>query len=353
MYGVPFDPKRREIIGSPVPLLDGVRAGLGNGSRLSVSVSGAMIYLPGRVGTGVRVVEVDRSGRETVVISREGVYEHPRWSPDGDRIAMTVSGESGSQIWIYDIASQTLSQLTFEGSNIRPTWSPDGSTVAFFSTRGVSDLYWIPADGSGTAERVAEGEDTQNAGTTFWTRDGSWIVFDGRGEEDDQTENIYAVGTGTDRTRQPVVGTAADEETGAVSPNGEWIAYGSDESGTWQVYVRPFMAPGGRWLVSTGGAGTPLWASDTEVVYRNYTNGSLVAARLEFGSSVRVVERTVLFDFRSFLFSQSAPQYDVSRDGQSFLVLRGDQDLTIGDQPIVVLNWFEEIKRRMAEQGGS
>jgi len=246
VYGVPFDPKRREITGSPVPLLDGVRAGVFNGSRLSVSVSGAMIYLPGTTGTGVQVVEVDRSGRETVVISRQGQYEHPRWSPDGDRIAMTVSGESGPQIWIYDIASETLSQLTFEGGNVRPTWSPDGSTVAFSSARdGAADLYWKPADGSGPAERVAEGEDTQNQGTTFWTWDGSWIVFDGLGDAGDSEENIYAVGTGTDRTRQTVVATGAGEETGAVSPNGEWIAYGSDESGPWQVYVRPFMAPGG------------------------------------------------------------------------------------------------------------
>jgi serine/threonine-protein kinase len=353
VYGVPFDPRRREVTGSPVPLLDGVRGGLVNGSRLSVSASGAMIYLPGSAGTGVQVVEVDRSGGETVVISRVGQYEHPRWSPDGERIAMTVSGESGAQIWIYDIASETLSQLTFEGRNVRPTWSPDGSTVAFYSQRdGSSDLYWKPADGSGPAERVAEGEDTRNQGTTFWTRDGSWIVFDGLGEENAPDENIYAVGTGTDRTRQPAVATGADEQTGAVSPNGEWLAYGSDESGPWQIYVRRFLEPGGRWLVSTGGAGTPLWASDTEVVYRDYTDGSLTAARLEFGSAVRVVERTRLFDFRPFIYSQLAPMYDVSRDGQSFLVLRGDQDVGTDLQPIVVLNWFEEIKRRMAEQGG-
>ena len=353
VYGVSFDPKRREVTGAPVPLLDGVRVGLAGGSRLSISASGAMMYLAGSAVSGVQVVQVDRSGRETVVISQTGQYEHPRWSPDGERIAMTIfGGSSGAQIWIYDIASETLSQLTFEGGNVRPTWSPDGSRVAFFSTRSdTSDLYWKPADRSGPAERVAEGEDILNAGTTFWTRDGSWIVFDGLGEEGAADENIYAVGTGEDRSRQAAVATGAEEETGAVSPNGKWIAYGSDESGPWQVYVRPFLEPGGRWLVSTAGGGTPLWASDSELIYMDFATRSMVSARLDFGSSVRV-ERTSLFPFGAYAYSQRSPMYDVSRDGQSFLLLRGEQGPALDTRPIVVLNWFEEIKRRMAEQGG-
>lgn len=343
IYGVPFNPKRREITGSPVPLLDGV-----DDEMLAISASGMMVYLPRAAESGVQVVEVDRSGRETVVIPEEGQYEHPRWSRDGNRIAMTVTGEDGgAQIWTYDIASDTRSQLTFEGTNVRPTWSPDGSRVAFYSTRsGIADLYWTLADGSEPAERVVEGEDTRNAGATFWTSDGAWIVFDG-GQVERAGEDIYAVGTGADRTRKPAVASDAEEESGAVSPNGEWIAYGSDESGRWQVYVRPFLAPGGRWLVSTGAAGAPLWASDQEVVYVDTETQGLVAATLEFGATVRVVERTRLFDFASYSHSQSTPQYDVSRDGQSFLVLRGPSA-----QPIVVLNWFEEIERRMAEQGG-
>jgi len=354
VYGVPFDPKRREVTGSPVPLLDGVRAGAANGSRLRLSnPSGAMMYLPGTAGGGVRVMEVDRSGRETEVIARAGQYEHPRWSADGQRIAMTVTAEGGGgqQIWIYDIGSETFSQLTFEGTSIRPSWSPDGSRVAFFSRRGgASDLYWKPADGSGPAERVAEGEDVINSGATFWTRDGSWIVFDGLGEEGDEDEDIFAVGTGDDRTRQEAVATSANEETGAVSPNGQWLAYGSDESGQWQVYVRPFLTPGGRWVVSTAGGGTPLWVSDTELIYVDFATRSLMAARLEFGSTVGV-ERTSLFSFGPYQYSRNAPEYDVSRDGLSFLVLRGEQG-PANAQPIVVLNWFTEIERRMAEQGG-
>jgi len=355
LYAVPFDLDSQSIEGAPVPVLDQVAQGLFRSSRLAISPSGAMIYLTGLTQGGLQVVEVDRSGRETVVLSRLGQYQHPRWSPTGDRIAVTIAGEGGNQIWIYDVGSQTLAQLTFDGVNYRPSWSPDGRMIAFFSERADSaDLYWKPADGSGPAERVAEGEDISNGGTTFWTRDGSWILFDGLGEATKTDEDVFAVGTGADRTRQPVVATDAQEEAGAVSPDGKWVAYGSDEGGQWQVYVRPFMTPGGRWLVSTGTAAVPLWASNSELVYLDQGSMNLVAARLAFEPGVRVVERTTLFNWNSYLYAgQSSPQYDVSRDGQRFLVLRNPDAGQRTPSPIVVLNWFEDIRRRIAAQGGA
>lgn len=355
VYAVPFDPDRREVTGSPVPVLDQVRSGLANGARLAISPSGAIIYLTGATVQGVQVVEVDRSGRETPVLSELGLYEHPRWSPNRDRIALTVGEPTGGslQIWIYDVASKTLTQLTREGSNYRPSWSPDGARVAYFSVGDSAVLYWMAADGSGPPERVADGEDILNGGTTFWTRDGNWLLFDGLGEAGKNDEDIFAVGTGTDRTRKPVVATAAQEETGAVSPDGRWVAHGSNEGGRWQVYVRPFMREGGRWLVSPGEGATPLWTSNNELVYLDFASASLVAARLEFTPSVRVIERIPLFRWNAYAYaSQSSPAYDVSRDGQRFLVLKQPGGAVANIPPTVVLNWFEEVKARMAAQGG-
>ena len=353
VYAVPFDLKSRKVRGSPVPVLDQVRAGDANGSRLAISAAGSMIYLPGASESGAQLVELDRSGRDKVVLSEFGRYEHPRWSPTGDRIALTIEAGTGNQIWIYDVASETLTQLTSEGTSDRPTWSPDGSRVAYRRfDAGRTALAWSPADGSGPSEPVAKGEFT-GAGTTFWTRDGAWIVTDGVADSSRSDEDIFAVGTGAERTRQSVVATPAQEETGAVSPDGKWMAYGSDEGGQWQVYVRPFLAPGGRWLVSTGGAGNPLWTSNSEVVYHDFATRSLVAAKLTFGTTVRVSERVRLFGWEPYYYgSSSAPQYDVSRDGLRFLALREHQSSQRDIEPIVVLNWFEEVKRRMAEQGG-
>jgi len=357
LYAATFDVQKRRIVGAAVPLLDNLRAGPGYGSYFAISPAGMMAYLPGASGARDRVVAtVDRTGREAVVLARPGGYGHPRWSPDGRRIALMASdANKPSQIWVYDIASATLSQLTFDSTNVRPSWSPDGTQLVFSSYRsGQWDLWWAPADGSGPGERMVEGPDVRGSTETSWSRDGKWIVFDGNAEEDSTPagpEDIFAVPTTGQRTRQLAVGTSADEQSGVVSPDGRWIAYNSNESGTTQIYVRPFLTPGARSLVSTGRGIEPVWVSSTELAYRNGDTDSLTVARLEFGATMRVVSRTALFDYAKYAMgSASFPNYDVSRDGQHFLVVR-QATVQAAPEPIVVLNWFTEVRRRFAEQG--
>jgi Tol biopolymer transport system component/tRNA A-37 threonylcarbamoyl transferase component Bud32 len=354
LYAAPFDLDRRTVTGPPVPVLDQVSPGIANGSRVAISPAGAMAFLPGEAAGGVQVVEVDRSGRSREIIPRPARYNQPRWAPGGDRIAMSLGTDAGSQIMIYDLASETLSQLTSEGSSVRPWWSPDGGRIAFYSVRGdTAALYSMPADRSAPPERVT-GDSLQartGVSTTFWTRDGAWILVDGPTERDD--EDIIAVATG-DGTARMAVGTPADEQSGAVSPDGRWLAYLSDEGGPYQVYVRPFLREGGRWLVSTGAAGSPLWASSTELVYPDQASTSLMAATLQFDGSVRVTRRERLFELDGYagVYGYSFPEYDVSRDGQRFLMLRRSGATGRTAAPIVVLNWFEEVRRLMAQQGG-
>jgi Tol biopolymer transport system component len=350
LYAAPFDPGKRAITGAAVPLLDNVRSGFANGTRFAVSRAGSMAYLAGGGSASDQVVaQVDRSGREQVVISRPGNYALPRLSPDGERIALNIQ----AQIWVYDIPSGTLSQLTFKGDNVRPSWSPDGSRLVFSSNRSGSwDLWWAPADGSDPGERVAEGPDVTGGTLTFWSRDGKWIVFDGVAEDDSAaatSEDIFAVPTTGKRIRQLAVGTPADEQSGVVSPDGRWIAYNSDESGTYQVYVRPFLAPGGRAMVSTTGGTEPLWVSNQEIAYRD--GDSLTVATLELGARTRVLRRTALFDYSRYRTGNASFQgYDVSRDGKRFLVVR-PLEVQADPEPVVVLNWFAEVRRRFAEQG--
>jgi serine/threonine-protein kinase len=351
IFAVPFDVEKGEIGGAAAPVLDGVRGTTGFGFRLAVSASGAMIYRPGTQASGRQIVEVDRSGRETVVYAQFAEFLTPRWSPTRDRVAVVKREAGVEHVWIYDVRSQTFSQLTTEGRNARPSWSPDGSRVAFYSNRGDSThLYWMPSDRSAPAERIVDGEDTGELSATFWTRDGAWIVVDGGNAQED----IYAIGTGTDRKRKPAVATAEHEEAGVVSPDGKWIAYVSDEGGgVNQIYVRPFMREGGRWLVSTSAADNALWASNTELIYRDTERRMVTSAKLELGPTVRVVERIALFsDVSYFRTGASVADHDISWDGQRFLMLRRAPVTGESASPVVVLNWAEEVKRRMAEQGG-
>jgi serine/threonine-protein kinase len=351
IFAVQFDVERGEIRGAAAPVLDGVRGTNAFGFRLAVSASGAMIYRQGTQATGRQIVEVDRAGRETVVYPQFADFLTPRWSPTRDRVAVVKREAGVEQVWIYDVTSQTFSQLTTEGRNVRPSWSPDGSRVAFYSIRGDSaDLYWMPSDRSAPGERVADGEDTGEPSSTFWTRDAAWIVVDGGAGP----QNIYAIGTGDDRKRKTAVATPAHEEAGVVSPDGKWIAYVSNEGGGInQIYVRPFMREGGRWLVSTNSAVNALWASNTELIYRDIERRMVTSAKLEMGSTVRVVARTELFsDLPYSVVGSTVADHDISWDGQHFLMLRRPPEIGEGSSPIVVLNWAEEVKRRMVEQGG-
>lgn len=355
MFAVPFDAESGEIRGVPTVVLDGVRIGASEGARFALSQSGSALYLPGAQASGTNVVSVDRSGRDEIILPDLAAYSAPRWSPTGDRIAVARSGEAGEQhIWIYDLASKTLSQLTREGNNARPSWSPDGRRIAYFSTlNGATDLYWIPADGSGPAEKVVAGADVTGLSTTSWTPDGSRILFDGIADDSAKSEDIFAVGTGSERTRQVVLATTDEEQDGQVSPDGRWLAYVSDEGGNFQVYVRPFMREGGRWLVSTGAAVNPLWTSNGELTYRDFTSGDMISAKLALNpTAVRVLERTRLFDGRPYVSQgQGTAMHDVSKDGQRFVMIRRP-NLTLNQSPpIMILNWAEEVRQRMQQQG--
>ena len=190
------------------------------------------------------------------------------------------------------------------------------------------------------------------AGATSWTRDGKYIVFDGPAEDGSGagSDDIYATPTSGTRHMIRVLGTAAQEQAAEVSPNGKWIAYVANDAGKNQIFVMPFMRPGGRTLISTGAAAEPAWASNDELVYRNYESDSLILARLTFGSTITVT-RKALFDVR--LFNAGSPSYrnyDVTRDGRHFIFVRSTTPPAMV-QPIIVLNWVQELRRSMNATG--
>jgi Tol biopolymer transport system component len=355
LFAVKFDLKSLAVTSAPVAVLDGIETSNLSLAKAAFSASGTMAYLPGGAQTSAVIVQLDRTGHETVIVAKPGAYAGPRLSPDGRRIVLTDLDAKGvTQVWIHDRASVTTRQLTFDGMSVRPAWSPDGTRVAFSAQRGNRwNVWWAPADGSGPGERAGEGSEINGSTAVSWTRDGKWIVLDGVPEDKKGPggEDVMAIPMSeTPRTVRPAVASPFDEQSGEVSPDGKWIAYNSNDAGNYQVYIQPFMTPGGRTLISAGRATEAAWLSNTELTYVSNETDSLTLAHLEFGTTIKVT-RTALFDMRNFLKgSSSSRNYDVSRDGKQFIFVKPLAG-NVAVEPIVVLNWVEEMKRLLVAAG--
>ncbi|MBI4479865.1 MAG: PD40 domain-containing protein [Acidobacteria bacterium] len=269
----------------------------------------------------------------------------PRLSPDGQRAAVGI----GNNVWVYDIPRDTLTRLTFEGENAATAaiWTPDGNRIIFPSARGEApaNLYWKPADGSGSEERLTTSRNTQNLGAM--TPDGRTLVY---AETDPKTQrDIWVVSMEGDRKPRVFLQTPFNAGTPRLSPDGRWLAYISDESGKYEVYVRPFPGPGGKWQISTEGGTELAWnPAGSELFYRSgATKGKMMAVDIRTQPTFSAGRPRLLFEGPYVPGTQGA-MYAVSPDGQRFLMLQvGAQQQTSLTQINVVLNWFEELKQKV------
>jgi Tol biopolymer transport system component len=312
-------------------------------AQYGLSASGTLVYVPGGLqGTATRLAWVDREGKEQPIAAPAHSYSFPRLSPDGRRIAVAIA-ETASDVWIYDMERDALSRATFGGTtNANPVWSPDGRRFAFNSNRAgpALNLFWQSADGSGAAERLTTSQFVHAASS--WSPDGQTIAFMEVNSETGQ--DIWTLGLG-DRKARPFLKTQATETAPRFSPDGHWMAYTSDESGRWEVYVQPYPGPGGKWQISTEGGTEPVWnPTGRELFYRSGNRMMAVPVTLQPGFSAG--KPVVLFEGPWLPSPLTFSNYDVSRDGQRFLILKpADQDEG-ARQIVVVQNWLEELKRR-------
>jgi serine/threonine-protein kinase len=345
LMAAPFDARRLQVAGSAVPVLEGVLQTGGAGAQYSLSTTGSLVYVAGGAqGSAERLMWVSRNGTEQVLPAPPHDYSFPRLSPDGRLLAVSF-GEPGSgpQIWLYDLARDTLTRLTFGGnSNVAATWTPDGKRVVFGSDKeGQLNIFWQLADGSGGMERLTTSEYVN--GPWSFSPDGQLLAYV---EGNPTTGPDIWVLRLSDRKAQPFLRTEFNEGAAAFSPDGHWLAYISDESGRYEVYVQPYPGPGGKHQISTEGGTEPVWnPKGKELFYRS--GDRMMAVEVATQPSFSVGKPRMLFQGAYLTTTATSPFYNVSPDGQKFLMIK-PAEATVSSpltQIVVVQNWFEELKR--------
>jgi serine/threonine protein kinase/Tol biopolymer transport system component len=355
LRAVRFDLARLEVLSDPVPAVEYVIVASTGAANYAVSRSGTLVYAPGDARAR-SLVWVDRQGHETPIKAPPRAYAIPRLSPDGTRIALDIRDQE-NDIWIWDLARETLTRLTSDpGLDAEPVWTPDGRRLLFSSTRmGVANLYGQAADGTGTADRLTSSTIQPTSVTPDGTRvvgsatppKTQWhVVLSPLASSASRAGHGPSPGPGLSRV-EPLIQTPFIERNAEVSPDGHFLAYESNESGRNEIYVRPFPeVERGRWQVSTGGGTQAAWARNgRELFYLDGSNRLTAVPVQTTGATFSAGNPIRLFD-RAYTTPVGFRTYDVSPDGQRFLMIKEDQNATTPGM-VVVEHWSEELKARV------
>jgi serine/threonine-protein kinase len=314
IFAVLFDPEDLEPQGEAVPVLEDVEIG----PRLALD--GTMLYVPVRGDSNARLTWLDRSGRPLPIPGERRNYTHLDLSDDGRSALLNI----GSDVYVLDLDRGSRRLLAQDASF--PIWSPDGSRAAFRQGEGIS---WQLADGSSAAETLVQGKRLVPT---------SWNPATGELAYMDDASDIWIFEPGGESSA--FLQGPFNERTGRFSPDGRWLAYTSDETGEYQVYVVPYPGPGPKTTVSIDGGLSPIWSADSsELFFRD--GGRLLAVPIELNGKLRVGVPTEVFDGPFTLDLMGHQRYDVSQDGKRFLMVENSDDYRV----VIVQNWFEELKR--------
>jgi serine/threonine-protein kinase len=325
LLAVPFDEQRLRITGPPTQVLEGVASNRTSGAvHFDLDHEGSLLYVPMGAQAGTRPLGwVDREGRWEEITEVGQMQLAPRISPDGSRMAMCISSGLGDgDIWIYDFNRSTNTRFTFNRSNLAPLWTPDGKRLVYGTTLGGSEgLVWKAVDGSDAGQTIVRDSSEYGAVPQAWLPDRNGIVYmrlGGRGGSDLMTA---AVGG----EPEPLLAGPGSEGSLTFSPDGKWMAYGSDESGRYEVYVQPFPGPGGKWQLTTEGGKGPIWSRDGKEIF--YTNGlRMMVVEVKTNPDFVPSKPRELFRFEFFRTPGPWTDYAVAPDGKRFLMVRRPPD---------------------------
>ena len=339
-----MDLDRLELRGGAVGVVDplAISAGPTGAAHMAVSDNGSLIHLATTQGLLTTMAWRDKRGTDTTVGAPAHAYDMPRVSPDGRRILVHAIDQD-NDLWIWNTVSETLTRLTFDrGLDSFPVWTTDGKNVVYVSR---NNIYMRPSDGTGQPHQLLNRPPESSGAlvTNCVTSDGQSLIY-----SVGTPSNVMIVGlTGNDAPR-PLLANPQYAERGAqVSPDMKWIAYQSDESGIFQVYVRPFPdVDAGRWQISAEGGTNALWAPDGKALYFVDPSGHIAGVPVQSGTSFSFGRPQPVIDVSDRPGSVYR-NYDVSPDGSRFVVIKEPQRSRTGTQFIVTLDWFEELKRRV------
>jgi serine/threonine-protein kinase len=339
-----LDTARQTLTAEPIAALPGVELSGAGTTQFAVSDAGSLVYMP-RLSVGeVKVpVWIDRAGTETLIPIDAKPYTRGSVSPDGTRIALAVASPENRDIWVYEIARRALMRLTVDpGTDTAPIWSPDSRRIAFRSDREGGGIFVQAADGADTAVRVTRSDGPARPAHTpySFTPDGASVIFAELRSYSDQGIGVATVGGNGASTM--VLDGPFSESRPALSPDGLWLAYQSDESGRYEIYVRPYPdVMAARVQVSTTGGSSARWSADgRELLY--FDGASIVAAPVRPGKPIVFGKPVALFDATRFN-ERLGPMYDVAPDRRLlFLRAAGPTGEPVRRSDLLVItNWVQ------------
>jgi serine/threonine-protein kinase len=355
LLAVPFDARRLEVAGSPVPVVEGVRRAVGGvASNFTVSGSGSLAYVPGPAtasgAADLDLAVIDRKGGLRPLKLPPGTYSVPRVSPDGTRVAFGTVDGTEATISTYSLSgTSAIRRVTFGSNNRFPVWTSDSTRITFQSDRdGDQAIYWQRVDGAGTAERLTTPDPGTSHEPESWSPDGAFLLYNVTKDSDVSLSSFSL----RDRKSKPFGDVHSLTRTNAVfSPDGRWVAYASTEQGRSRTLVSPFPPTGAGHQLPAEYAHQPLWAPSGKELFFNPRPGALAAVSVSTSPTLAFgfpVEFTRLF--------QTGPPtvrraFDITPGGQ-FVGLIGagaaeSEMRQMNSQVRIVLNWLEELKQRV------
>ena len=347
-----FDADRLQITGEAFAVANQVEF-LSSVARAiySVSENGTLVYQSGSGATFSQLAWFDRGGKQLNTLGTPARYANPRLSPDGKRVATDIDDpqSSNTDIWLIEATHQVAYRFTFDsGQDEAPLWSHDGSHVLWLSDRGGKNGFYLKASNGSEIEEsppVPVGVSLSFASApSDWSSDGRFLLYTDLHEGDVLHLWVLRM-SGDQKPYRFLAGTSADVE-GQFSPDGHWVAYSSNESGRWQVYVAPFPGPGGRYQISLGGGQQPRWRRDGKELFFLSPDRKLMAVPVKTGSAFVFGAPKALFATLAHepITAEEFFTYDVSPDGQRFLINANAEQKDI--RPVdILLNWSSQLKK--------